>query len=105
MIGRLPSRATAGAQFGFFNGIDWVLHPYVVWPTAQPAAAAQAAVVIVNANGVIAALTISVGYSQAEVTALRDACEVLADDVRNLAALVDAQRTVMVAAGIMKGGA
>lgn len=42
-----------------------------------------------NVDGVIGALTIGSTYSQAQVQALRDACETLADDVRSLrAALV-----------------
>jgi hypothetical protein len=42
-----------------------------------------------NTNGAIGGLTIGIAYSQAEIQALRDATEVLADDVRNLkAALV-----------------
>jgi len=42
-----------------------------------------------NTDGEIGGLTISAAYSQSEVTALRDKCEELADDVRSLrAALV-----------------
>ena len=40
-----------------------------------------------NADGEIAGLTISDSPTQAEVQALRDACEELADDVRALSAL------------------
>jgi len=39
-----------------------------------------------NTNGEIDALTVSDPPAQAEVQALRDACEELADDVRALAA-------------------
>lgn len=82
-------------KIGFWN----------VTPVVQPAAAGQAAVTFTNANGDIGGLTISAGYSQAEVQALRNACEVLADDCRNLLTLVLAQRTAMVNSGLMKGAA
>lgn len=39
-----------------------------------------------NTNGEIGGLTISAAYSQGEVQALRDKCEELADDCRNLKA-------------------
>lgn len=50
---------------------------------------APTAVAMGNANAEIGGLTISAAYDQAEVTALRDKVEELADDVRNIyAALV-----------------
>jgi len=41
-----------------------------------------------NANSEIGGLTISASYAQAEVTALRDKCEELADDVRAIYAAI-----------------
>jgi hypothetical protein len=49
-------------------------------------------------------LTISNPPTQAEVQALRDACEELADDVRALSILVHALRAALVAEGLIKGG-
>jgi hypothetical protein len=57
-----------------------------------------------NVDGEIGGLTISDPPPQAEVQALRDACEELADDVRTLSALVHALRGALVAAGVAKGG-
>ena len=71
----------------------------------QPASANQAAVTLGNANSEIGGLTISSSYSQSEVTALRDKCEELADDVRALSTLVHALRTALVDVGLMKGSA
>ncbi len=48
-----------------------------------------APVTLGNANSEISGLTIGATYSQAEVTALRDKCEELADDVRALAAAIN----------------
>ena len=53
----------------------------------------------------MARLTISDPPTQAEVQALRDACEELADDVRTLEALVHALRGALVAVGLRKRGA
>jgi hypothetical protein len=78
---------------------------YGVTPVTQPAGASQAAVTLGNADGEIGGLTISDPPTQAEVQALRDACEELADDVRALAALVHALRGALVAVGVVKGGA
>jgi hypothetical protein len=50
-------------------------------------------------------LPISATYSQAEVQALRNKCEELADDVRAVATLVHALRTALVSAGLVQGGA
>ena len=48
---------------------------------------------------------ISAARTQAEVQALRDKCEELADDVRALSTLVRALRGALVAAGVIRGGA
>ncbi|MCL4177134.1 MAG: hypothetical protein KJ072_05250 [Verrucomicrobia bacterium] len=56
---------------------------YGVTPVTQPASADQA-VTLGNTDGEIAGLAISDPPTQAEVEALRDKCEELADDVRGL---------------------
>lgn len=84
-----------GQKLGFWNTA----------PVIQPAHADQAATVMGNANSEISGLTISAAYDQAEVTALRDAAEELADDVRALHTLVHALRTALVNTGIVKGAA
>ena len=86
---------TTGGKIGFYG----------VTPVTQPAGADQAAVTLGNTDGEIAGLGISDPPTQAEVQALRDACEELADDVRALAALVHALRGALVAVGVIKGGA
>ena len=53
----------------------------------------------------IGVLTISDPPTHAEVQALRDKCEELADDVRALSALVHALRGALVAVGVVTGGA
>jgi len=58
-----------------------------------------------NTDGEIAGLTISNPPTQAEVQALRDKCEELADDVSALSTLVHALRAALVAVGCVKGGA
>jgi hypothetical protein len=58
-----------------------------------------------NTDGEIAGLTISDPPTQAEVQALRDKAEELADDVRALSALVHALRWALVSSGVVKGGA
>ncbi len=58
-----------------------------------------------NTDNEIGGLTISAAYSQAEVQALRSACEQLADDVRALSTLVHALRTALVGAWLAKGEA
>jgi hypothetical protein len=68
-------------------------------------AADQAAVTLGNVDGEIGGLTISDPPTQAEVQALRDKCEELADDVRALSTLVHALRGALVAVGVVKGGA
>lgn len=67
--------------------------------------AAQAAVTLGNTNNEISGLTFSNPPTQAECEALRDKCEELADDVRNLSALIHALRTAGMLQGIWKGGA
>jgi len=78
---------------------------YGVMPVTQPAGADQSAVTLGNTDGEIGGLTISDPPTQAEVQALCDKCEELADDVRNLSTLVHALRGALVAVGVMKGGA
>jgi hypothetical protein len=78
---------------------------YGVTPVTQPAGADQAAVTLGNADSEIGGLTISDPPTQAEVQALRDKCEELADDVRALSLLVHALRGALVAVGVLKGGA
>ncbi len=77
---------------------------YGVTPVTQPAGAAQAAGTLGNTDGEIGELTISDPPTQAEVQALRDKCEELADDVRALSTLVHALRGALVAVGLVKGG-
>lgn len=72
-------------------------------PIVQPAGASQAAVTLGNTDSEISGLTIGASYTQAEVQALRDKCEELADDLRALSTLVHAQRTALVNAGLIKG--
>ena len=43
--------------------------------------------------------------TQAEVQALRDACEELAEDVRNLSTLIHSLRSALIAEGLIKGTA
>ena len=68
------------------------------------AGADQAAATLDNTDGEIGGLTISDPPTQAEVQALRDRCEELADDVRALSGLVHALREALVAVGVVKGG-
>jgi hypothetical protein len=58
-----------------------------------------------NTDGEIGGLTISDPPTQAEVQALRDMCEELADDVRALSTLVHALRTALVTSALIKGSA
>jgi len=74
-------------------------------PVVQPAGAGQAAVTLGNTDSEIGGLPISAAYDQTEVTALRDKCEELADDVRALFTLVHALRTALVDLGAIKGAA
>ena len=73
-------------------------------PVVQPSGVDQAAVTLGNTDGEIGGLTISDPPTQAEVQALRDKCEELADDVRALSALVHALRGALIAVGAVKGG-
>ncbi|MGA1237747.1 MAG: hypothetical protein ACO34E_12880 [Limisphaerales bacterium] len=84
----------AGGKIGFFG----------VTPVVQPSGADQAAVTLGNVDGEIGGLTVSNPPTQAEVHALRDKCEELADDVRALSALVHALRGALVEVGVVKGG-
>ena len=86
---------SASARVGFWGAT----------PVPQPSGAAQAAVALGNTDGAIGGLTICDPPTQAEVQALRDACEELADDVRALSVLVHALRGALVAAGVVKGSA
>ncbi|MCL4180629.1 MAG: hypothetical protein KJ072_23140, partial [Verrucomicrobia bacterium] len=61
----------SGGKIGFYG----------VPPVTQPAGADQAAVILGSTDGEIGGLTISDPPTQAEVQALRDKCEELADDV------------------------
>ena len=83
-----------GGKIGFYGAT----------PVSQPSGADQAAVTLGNTNGEIGGLTISDPPTQAEVHALRDKCEELADDVRALSVLVHALRGALVAVGVVKGG-
>jgi len=82
-----------GGKIGFWG----------VAPVVQPAGAGQAAVTLGNTDGEIEGLTISDPPTQAEVQALRDKCEELADDVRALSTLVHALRAALVNVGAIKG--
>ena len=56
-------------------------------------------------DGEIGGLMISDPPTQAEVQALRDKCEDLADDVRKLSTLIHSFRVALVAVGLVKGAA
>jgi hypothetical protein len=75
-----------------------------VKPVVHPSGADQAPVTLGNTDGEIGRL-ISDPPTQAEVQALRDKCEEVADDVRAMADLVHALRGALVAVGVVKGGA
>ena len=77
---------------------------WCVTPVAQPAGADQAVVTLGNADGEIGGLAVSDPPAQAEVQALRDKAEELADDVRALSTLVHALRAALVAVGVLKRG-
>jgi hypothetical protein len=94
---------TTGTQLG--TAAAQKLGFFAATPIVQPAAAAQGLVTVANTNGEIGALTISAVYDQAEVIALRNACEALADDVRAVGELTLAMRTALVNLGLMKGSA
>lgn len=71
----------------------------------QIASADQAAPTLGNANGAIGGLTISNPPTQAEVQALRNACETLADDLRAMNTQLQAYKYVLDTAGLSKGSA
>jgi hypothetical protein len=77
----------------------------VVYLSGQKAGSDQAAVTLGNDDGDIGGLTISNPPTQAEVQALRDACEVLADDVRALSTLLHSLRQAGIDLGHIKGSA
>jgi hypothetical protein len=84
-----------GGKIGFYGAA----------PIVQPFGADQAAVTLGNTDGEIGGLTLSDPPTQAEVQALRDKCEELADDVRNLSSLIHSLRTALAAEGSIKGSA
>lgn len=94
---------TTGTKFG--TAATQKLAFFNATPVVQPSGATQALITVTNVNGAIAALTVSAAYDQAEVTALRDATEALADDVRAIGDLVLALRTALVNLGAIKGSA
>lgn len=59
------------------SGTNFRVARWPLWDSLLPAVPG-------NTDGEIGGLTISAGYSQSEVTALRDKCEELADDLRTL---------------------
>lgn len=91
----------AGTKIG--TAVSQKLGLWNTTPVVQPAAAGQAVVTLGNADNEIGGLTFSDPPTQAECQALRDKCEELADDVRNLSVLLHAMRTAAVALGSMKG--
>jgi hypothetical protein len=74
--------------------VDTSATKVLVWVPEAPAGA-PIAVTLGNTNAEIGGLTISAAYAQAEVTALRDKTEELADDLR-------AMHAALVTAGILK---
>jgi len=74
-------------------------------PVVQPAEAAQGPVTLGNTDNAIGGLVISAPPTQAEVVALRNACETLADDVRAMSTLLHALRSAGLMAGVWKGAA
>jgi len=69
--------------------------------SVQPSGADQAATVPGDTD--LGGLTISDPPTQAKVRALRDDVEELANDLRNLSALIHALRPALVAEGLSKG--
>ncbi len=72
-------------------------------PVIRPSSADQVSVTPTNTDGDVGGLTISAAYSQSEVQALRDACEVVADDMRANNVLLSEIRDSLVALGLIKG--
>jgi len=94
---------TTGTQFG--TATTQKLSFYGKTPIVQPSGAAQAAVTLWDTPNAIGSLSISATYIQSEHQALRNDCESLAGDVRNIAALVNALQAALLALGQIKGGA
>ncbi|MCL4177541.1 MAG: hypothetical protein KJ072_07315 [Verrucomicrobia bacterium] len=78
--------SATGGKIGFFGAT----------PVTEVAGADQAAVTMGNTDDEIGVLTISDAPIQAEVRALRNRAEELADDVRALSTLVHAVRMALV---------
>lgn len=99
---RLATVTTSG------SAVTGIVDDRIAWESrgvVRDASASQAVVTLGNTDAEIGGLTISAAYSQAEVQALRDRCEELADDVRNLSTLLHAIRTALVNQSIIKGSA
>lgn len=99
----LITGATTGTKIG--TAVTQKLGLWGVTPVVQPASANQAVVTLGNTDAEIGGLTISAAYDQTEVQALRDKCEELADDVRNLSVLLHQIRSDLVTIGSIKGSA
>lgn len=95
--------ATTSTKFG--TATSQKLAFWNATPVVQPVGSGQAAVTLGNTDNEIGGLAIGGTYTQAEVQALRDKCEELADDVRNLSTLIHALRTALVDTGLIKGAA
>lgn len=106
---KCPANLTYTTKAG--DVLVWVYDGASVWKCVAAlnpnmrASANQAAVTLGNTDGEIGTLAIGAGYSQAEVTALRDKAEELADDVRNLSVLLHQIRTDAISVGWIKGSA
>lgn len=94
---------TTGSKIG--TSASQKLAFYDTTPIVQPASGDQASVSLGNTDNEIGGLTISDPPTQAEVEALRDKCEELADDVRAVHTLLEAMRTAFVNLGLIKGSA
>jgi hypothetical protein len=101
--GDVATDTTTGSKIG--TAVTQKLGLWGVTPVVQPASAGQAAVSMTNSDGDIGGLTISAAYSQSEVQALRDQTEILADDTRDVNALLTEIRTALVSIGAIKGSA
>lgn len=88
-----------------WNGASWDKLCLIRDIILLPAHANQASVTLGNTDGEIGGLTISAAYDQLEVQALRDKCEELADDLRNIHVLLERMRTDGITTGIWKGAA
>lgn len=94
---------TSGTTIG--DSASNLLSLWGATPIVQPANATQAVATPTNTDGDIAALTFSASPTQAECEALRDACEIVADDMRANNVLLTAIRTALTTAGAIKGSA